>query len=63
MHRPNSQNITAEHILVERKKFNGDSNAFSNIFRKVSYDSAMCEYFWNPFIEVPVKTRWQQTWK
>ena len=57
----NGDNVTyfdsfgVEHILEEIKKFIGNKNTITNIFRIQAYDSIMCGYFCIRFIDFMLK--------
>ena len=44
-----------EHIPKEIKKFEGNKNITTNIYRIQAYDSIMCGYFWIGFINFVLK--------
>ena len=46
-----------EHILKEIKKFVGNKNNITNIYRIQAYDSIMCGYFCIGFIDFMLKGR------
>ena len=46
-----SDSIGAEHIPKEVKKFIGNKNIITNIYRIQAYDSIMCGYFCIGFID------------
>ena len=43
--------VRVEHIPKEIKKFIGNKNITTHIYRIQSYDSIMCQYFWIGFID------------
>ena len=45
----------AEHIPKENKKFIGNKNITTNIYRIQAYDSIMCGYFCIGFIDLMLK--------
>ena len=47
--------LGVEHILKEIKKFIGNKNITTNIFRVQAYDSVMCGYFCIGFINFMLK--------
>ena len=57
----NDDNVTyfdsfgVEHIPKEIKKFIGNKNVMTNIYRIQTYDSIMCEYFCIGFIDFMLK--------
>ena len=46
-----------EHIPKEIKKFMGNKNTITNIYRIQAYDSIMCEYFCIGFIDFMLKDK------
>ena len=44
--------VGVEHIAKEVKKFIGNKNMKTSMFRIQKYDSIMCGYFWIGFMEV-----------
>ena len=44
-----------EHVLKEIKKFIGNKNSITNIYRLQAYDSIMCGYFCIGFIDFMLK--------
>ena len=44
-----------EHILKRNKKFIGNKNIITNIYRIQAYDSIMCGYFYIEFIDFMLK--------
>ena len=57
----NAENVTyfdnfgVEHILKEIRKFIGNKNIVTNIYRIQAYDSTMCGYFCIEFIDFLLK--------
>ena len=57
----NGNNVTCfhsfglEHIPKENKKFIGNKNIITNVYRIQACDSAMCGYFWIGFIDFMLK--------
>ena len=45
-----------EHIPKESKKFIGNKNIITNIYRTQPYDSTMCRYFCIEFIHLMLKS-------
>ena len=58
----NDNNVTyfdsfgVEHIPKEIKKFKGNKNIVTNIYRIQAYDSIMCRYFCTGFIDVMLQS-------
>ena len=50
-------NFGVEHIPKQIKKFIGDKNIKTNIFRRQAYDSVMCGYFCIGFINFILKSK------
>ena len=48
-------NLGVEHIAKEIKKFVGNRNIITNIYKIQAYDSIMCGYFCIGFTENPIK--------
>ena len=46
-----------EHIPKEIKKFIGNKNIITNIYRIQAYNSIMCGYFWIGFIDFMLKSK------
>ena len=46
-----------EHIPKEIKKFKGNKNIIANISRIQAYDSIMCGYFCNRFIDSMLRSK------
>ena len=46
-----------EHIPKEIKKFIGNKNIETNIFKVQAYDSVICKYFWIGFIDFMLKDK------
>ena len=44
-------NFGVEHIQKEIRKFIGNKNITTKVFRIEAYDSIMCGYFWTGFID------------
>ena len=63
----NDNNVTynggfwVDHILKEIKKFMGNKNVVTNVYRIQAYDSIMCGYFCIGFIDFMLKGKslWQ----
>ena len=59
----NNNNVTyfgsfgVEHIPKEIKKFIGNKNIITNIYRIQAYNSIMCGYFWIGFIDFMLKSK------
>ena len=59
----NGNNVTCfdsfglEHIPKENKKFIGNKNVITNVYRIQACDSAMCGYFWIGFIDFMLKVK------
>ena len=47
--------LGVEHIPKEIKKFIGNKNIITNIYRIQEYDSIMCGYFFTGFIDFMLK--------
>ena len=46
-----------EHISKETKKFIGNKNTITNIYRIQAYDSIMCGYFCIGFIDIMLESK------
>ena len=59
----NNNNVTyfgsfgVEHIPKEIKRFIGNKNIITNIYRIQAYNSIMCRYFWIGFIDFMLKSK------
>ena len=59
----NTKNVTyfdsfgVEHIPKEIRKFSGNKNITTNIYRIQTYDSIMCWYFCNGFVDFLLKAK------
>ena len=59
----NNNNVTyfgsfgVEHIPKEIKRFIGNKNIITNIYRIQAYNSIMCGYFWIGFIDFMLKSK------
>ena len=50
-------NFGVEHIPKEIKKFIGNKNIITNTYRIQAYNSIMCGYFCNGFIDFMLKSK------
>ena len=59
----NAENVTnfatfrVEHIPIEIRKFIGNKNIITSIFRKLAHDLIMCRYFCIGFIDFMFKSK------